>query len=135
MKTETAQYFAIVSFFTFIIFVAPMSSFATDQISEFDSTVSNIEGNADHNALAHFYENQAKEIQAKIDEQIEALSHKPRSSYFGKHGKDIRKHVKYKIDQFEKAAEENLQKAAYHKKMAEEQSNRPAYAESGKTKG
>ena len=74
-------------------------------------------------------------MQTKIDEQVEALSHKPRSSYFGKHGQDIKKHVKYKIDQFEKAADQNLQIAAYHKKMAEEQPNRPAFAKSGRTKG
>ena len=131
MKTETVLYSTLVLIIAFIIFAAPTSSFA----SEFDSTASNSQGNVDHNAMANFYENQAKEMQARIEEQIEALSHKPRSSFFGKHGKNIRKHVEFKIDQFEKAAEDNLQKAAYHKNMAAEQSGRPAYAKTGKTKG
>ncbi|MCB1986285.1 MAG: hypothetical protein H6936_00915 [Burkholderiales bacterium] len=135
MKTDTAQYFTLVSIVAFCIIATPMSAFATDQIAEFDLNATNTQGDVDHNALAHFYENQAKVMQTKIDEQVEALSHKPRSSYFGKHGQDIKKHVKYKIDQFEKAADQNLQKAAYHKKMAEEQPNRPAFAKSGRTKG
>ena len=133
MKTDTAQYFTLVSIVAFCIIATPMSAFATDQIAEFDLNATNTQGDVDHNALAHFYENQAKVMQTKIDEQVEALSHKPRSSYFGKHGQDIKKHVKYKIYELEKAAEENLEKAAYHRKIAEEQGLLPVFAESGDT--
>lgn len=106
---KTFNLIAILPVFAFFIASFPVNAFA---FSDFD------ENNVSHAVLAHQYEDQAKEMQAKIDEQLEALSHKPRTSFFGKHGRDIKKHVAYKIHKFEKAAAECLEKAAYHSKMA-----------------
>ncbi len=72
-----------------------------------------------HEALAHYFEGEANKMQAKIEELKEALSRKPRSSFFGKHGQYINEHVAYKINKYEKIAKESLNKAAYHKKMTE----------------
>ncbi|PTN09671.1 hypothetical protein [Nitrosomonas aestuarii] len=135
MKTETIKYFTILSIFAFMVIAMPVSSIAAEQGEEINVTVLSGKGNVDHNALAHYYEDQAKEMQAKIEEQVEAFNHKPSTSFLGRNGQRIKKHVIYKIHEFEKAAEENLQKAAYHNKMAEEQAYQQKFAESGKIKG
>ena len=135
MKTETIKYFTILSVFAFMIIAMPVSSIAAEQGEEINATVLSGKGNVDHNALAHYYEDQAKEMQAKIEEQVEAFNHKPSTSLLGKNGQRIKKHVIYKIHEFEKAAEENLQKAEYHNKMAGEQAYQQKFAESGNIKG
>ena len=135
MKTETVKYFTILSIFAFMVIAMPMSSIAAEQGEAVNSTVLNGKSNVDHNVLAHYYEDQAKEMQAKIEEQVEAFNHKPSTSFLGRNGQRITKHVVYKIHEFEKAAEENLQKAAYHNKMAEEQAYQQKFAESDRIKG
>ncbi|GJL76737.1 hypothetical protein [Nitrosomonas sp.] len=135
MKTETVSYFAVLSIFAFMVIAMPMSSIAAEQGTEVNSTMPNVKGNVDHGVLAHYYEDQAKELEAKIEEQVEAFNHKPRTSFLGKNGQRIKKHVVYKIHEFEKAVEENLEKAAYHNKMAAEQIYQQKFAESGKIKG
>ncbi|SEN04100.1 hypothetical protein [Nitrosomonas marina] len=126
MKTQTLQNFTRSVIAAFIVFALPMSAFAAEQNAQSDRV--------DHDALVQYYEAQADEMLAKIDEQIDALKHKSRSSFFGKHGQDIKNHVKYKIHEYEKAAEESMEKAAYHKQMAEEQEYKPVFAGSGNTK-
>ena len=135
MQNGATKFFTVAVVLIFVYIALPMNTFAAEQINELRSTVVESADKVDHAALARHYEEQANEMYGKIEEQIEALKERSRSSYLGKHGQDIKKHVKYKIDQFEKAADQNLQKAAYHKKMAEEQPNRPAFAKSGRTKG
>ena len=135
MKTETIKYFTILSIFAFMVIAMPMSSIAAEQGEAVNTTILNGKGNVDHNVLTHYYEDQAKEMQAKIEEQVEAFNHKPSTSFLGRNGQRIKKHVIYKIHEYEKAAKENLQKAAYHEKMAEEQAHQQKFAESGKIKG
>ncbi|SFK89826.1 hypothetical protein SAMN05216302_10202 [Nitrosomonas aestuarii] len=135
MKTATIQYFTILFIFALMMIKLPSIAFAAEQDTQVRSTAMNAAGNTDHETLAHYYEDQAKEMQAKIQEQVEAINHKPSTSFLGRNGQRIKKHVVYKIHEFEKAAAENLQKAAYHNKMAEKQKNRKQFAESGKIKG
>ncbi|SER19791.1 hypothetical protein SAMN05421690_101219 [Nitrosomonas sp. Nm51] len=126
MKTGILQNINIAIVAAVVFFALPVNAIAAGQ----DIKTNHV----DHDALVHYYEAQANEMLAKIDEQIDALKHKSRSSYFGKHGQDIKKHVKYKIHEYEKAAVENMEKAAYHKKMAEKQGDKPVFADSGNTK-
>ncbi|SEQ77637.1 hypothetical protein SAMN05421690_1001112 [Nitrosomonas sp. Nm51] len=134
MRNVTIKISAAVTVLVFMCIVLPMSAFATGQNDVSNSTALESTGKADHAALARHYEEQANEMYGKIEEQIETLKKRSRSSYLGKRGRDIKKHVKYKIQEFEKAAEESLEKAAYHKKMAGEHSSQPVLAESGNTK-
>ncbi|MDR4514088.1 hypothetical protein [Nitrosomonas sp.] len=120
MRIGVFQYVTTATIAAFMLFALPMSAFAADQ---------NVKPNhADHDALVLYYEAQADEMLTKIDEQIDAFKHKSRSSFFGEHGQNIKKYVKYKIHEYEKAAEENLEKAAYHKQLAEKQGYKPVFA-------
>lgn len=128
MKTGAAQNFIVISLLAFILIVLPVQVIAADQGTAFES-------GADHKTLAQYYANQANELQARIEDQIDALNHKPRSSFFGRNGQNIKKHVEFKIHQYEIAIADNLKKAEYHQKMAaEHQLLRPASVPSGKTK-
>lgn len=101
---KIAKYFTILSIFAFMVITMQASSFAANQDV------------VNHEALAQYFEDEAKKMQAKIEEQKEALNQKPYSSFFGKHGQYIEEHVAYKINKYERIAQESLNKAAYHKK-------------------
>lgn len=107
MKTATEKSFLIFLLFTFLSFGLSMNSFASAA--------------SDHEALANQFENLAQEMQAKVEEQKDIVNHKPRSSYFGKNGQNIKSHVAYKIRKYEEAVAEYLEQAAYQHKIAAEQ--------------
>jgi low affinity Fe/Cu permease len=134
MKTGTVQNLTALSLLAFILIVLPVQTFAADQDAVFDSTVLNSQNGTDHKTLAQYYRHQVDTLQAKIEDQIDALNHKPRSSFFGRNGQHIKKHVEFKIHQYEMAIADSMEKAEYHQKMAAEQSIRPASVPSGRTK-
>ncbi len=104
MKTVTTKSFAIFSLLTLLIFGVSMNSFAASA--------------AEHDVLASQFENLAKEMHAKAEE----ISHKPRSSYFGKNARRNQSHAANKIRKYEKAAAEYSEKAAHHHQLAVGQS-------------
>lgn len=134
MKTSIVKYFMILPIFATLMMSMSVGTFAAGQKVRANSNdnVSSNDAQVDHIALASQHENLAKEMQAKIQEQIEALNNKPRTSFFGRNGQHIRSHVAYKIRSYEKAVQENMAKAAYHTKIAMEQSQRKAVVESTK---
>ena len=119
MKTATQKIFVLLSLLALLIFGASMNAFAASA--------------AEHDALASQFENLAKEMQAKVEEQKEIVSHKPRSSYFGKNGQNIKSHIAYKIRKYEKAAAEYLEQAASHHAMAAEQTGLKSTAKQGRS--
>ena len=116
---KTVQTFTIASIIAFVLVALPTSVFATDQ--------------ATHLTLAQQYKQQADEYQAKIEDEIEAVQSKPRSAFFGRNAKTFKQHVAFKLHNLEVAMAENLEKAAYHEKMAAEQSSHPVSVSAGNT--
>ena len=107
MKTATKKSFVIFPLLALLIFGVSTNSVAADA--------------AEHEALASQFENLAQEMQAKIEEQKDIVNHKPRTSYLGRNGHKIKKHIAFKIRKYEKAAAEYLEQAAHHHAMAGEQ--------------
>lgn len=107
MKTATQKSFVFISLIVLLVFGVSANSFATSA--------------AEHEALASQFENLAKEMQAKVEEQKDIVNHKPRSSYFGKNGRNVKSHIAFKIRKYEKAAAEYLEQATHHHAMAGEQ--------------
>ena len=135
MKTTIGKYFSVLSMLALLIACAPMDSRTSALDVETRDTAQNNRSDFDHDALVKQYEDLAREMQAKVQEQEEILEHKPHSSYFGKHGRSIKSHVTYKIRKYEKAAQEYLEKAAYHQKLAAEQTNRKLVPKPSQTSG
>lgn len=128
MKTEIGKCLTVISMLTLLAACASTDSLSPAQNVETHSIIQNSGSDFDHDALAEQHEKFAKEMQAKVKEQEEILKNKSRSSHFGKNGRNIKSHVAFKIREYKQAAEENLEKATYHRKLADEQSNRESAA-------
>ena len=115
MKTATAQTLIVISLFTFLLIAVPVNA----------SADSRHQNNANHSTLAQHYKEQANEYQARIEDEIEAVRNKPSTAFLGRNAKHFKEHVMFKLHQLEMAVEENLEKAAYHEKMAAEQTLQP----------
>ncbi|SER14755.1 hypothetical protein SAMN05421690_10103 [Nitrosomonas sp. Nm51] len=133
MKSDNVKNIWIAVMMAAVLSVLSTSAFAAVSSNRSDLSIADT-ASVDHDALAHRYENMALAMQEKIQAQLEALSNKPRTSFFGRNGQRIKKHITYKINKYEKAARENMQKAIYHKQIAMEQSTRRAAAESAEAK-
>lgn len=80
--------------------------------------------NEDHFALAKHYENEAKEIEVKLQENKAALEeYEDHSFYYGRQGQDVQSHTTANIREYEKQLSENLNNANLHKRLAMEQQN------------
>ena len=76
---------------------------------------------ADHEALAKHYEDTAKRMQAKVQEQKKMLEQYEAESYhYGRQADDLKAHTQALIRFYEQAAEANMNMAASHRKMAAE---------------
>jgi len=75
----------------------------------------------DHVTLARkYYENMAAEMRAKAHEQREILENSSFSTQFGKNQRSAKSRIEFKIRQYEQAAEEYEEKAAFHHAMTNE---------------
>lgn len=135
MKTTIGKYFAVLSMLALLVACAPMDSRTSVLDIETRDAAQNNRGDFDHDALVKQYEDLAREMQAKVQEQEEIFEHKPQSSHFGKHGRSIKSHVTYKIRKYKKAAQEYLEKAAYHQKLAAEQTDQKLIAKPSQISG
>lgn len=76
---------------------------------------------SDHEALAKHYENTAKEMRAKKQEQQKMLEqYESNTSHYGKEALDLQTHCRNLIYQYEQAEKSNLDMADIHRKMANE---------------
>ncbi|MBA2483261.1 MAG: hypothetical protein H0V39_02345 [Nitrosomonas sp.] len=128
MKTEIGKYLAVSSILALLVACAPMSPLTSAEDTENHSLIQDSGSNIDHITLAKRHENLAKEMQAKVEEQENILQNKSRSSYFGKNGRKIKSHVAFKIREYKQAVQENLEKAAFYRKLAAEKSDRGSAA-------
>lgn len=71
-----------------------------------------------HEALVKHYEETAKEMQAKVEEHKKLLSQYEAKSYlYGRRAEDFKAHCQTLINDYEKAAEDNLEMAKLHRQM------------------
>ncbi|MEK6708690.1 MAG: hypothetical protein AAB286_03260 [Pseudomonadota bacterium] len=89
------------------------------------NTRKNARTHADHDDLAKQYENTAKEMQVKAEEQKKLLQHYEDKSYlYGTNGQTFQAHTSAMIRSYERAARESLNEATFHRKMAAELAKR-----------
>ncbi|MDP1559147.1 MAG: hypothetical protein Q8K59_11110 [Nitrosomonas sp.] len=72
----------------------------------------------DHEKLAGYYENQAREMREKAEEQKKLLGdYNAHSYYYGREGSHFQSHHRALLLKYEKAAERNMNMAKLHRKM------------------
>ena len=114
---KRGKYFAVLLMLSLLVACAPMDH----RISVQDIETRHITQNGndfDHDALAKEYEDLARDIQAKAQEQKEIYKQKSHYSHFGKHRKSAIFRITNKIRRYEKTAQESLDKAAYHRQIS-----------------
>ena len=85
----------------------------------------------DHEALTRYFENAAREMQAKAEEQKKLLEHYEEKSYlYGRTAQDLKSHTAALVRKYAESAEENIKEAAVHRQMALEQAQRNLAAKS-----
>ena len=95
----------------------------------------NARTHADHDNLAKQYENTAKEMLVKAEAQKKLLQHYEDKSYlYGRQGQDFQAHTSALMHKYEQAAEETLNQATFHRKIASELAKRD-YATPAETPG
>ncbi len=78
-----------------------------------------------HENLAKDYEANAKEILVKLEEKRKLLEdYDSHSQYLGRQGQDLHAHTWAMVNRYERAAEEALNKATLHRKIASELAKR-----------
>ncbi len=74
---------------------------------------------ADHDRLARQYENTAKQLRTKVEEQQKLLQHYEEKSYlYGRQAQDNKSHTEALLNKYQHDVEETMQQAAFHHKMA-----------------
>ncbi|SEO62815.1 hypothetical protein [Nitrosovibrio sp. Nv6] len=87
---------------------------------------------SDHDALTKYFEDAAREMQTKAEEQKHLLEHYEEKGYlYGRQAQDLKSHTAALLRKYEANAEENIKEAAIHRQMAQEQAKRDFAAHQG----
>ncbi|MDQ3184897.1 MAG: hypothetical protein M3Q16_00185 [Pseudomonadota bacterium] len=95
------------------------SAIATVENPDIQAAVRNAITRNDHEAVAKHYEDAARDLQAKVQEQKQLLEHYQDKSYlYGRQAQDLQSHTHALVREYEHAATENIKEAASHRQMA-----------------
>src|SRR5687768_16495130 len=98
---------------------APMSPYQTVDSPSLRKTVQNARTRSDHDALTIYFENLAKEMGERAEEQKKLLQHYQEKSYlYGRRAQDQQSHTWALMVRYEQAAKTSLSKAASHREIA-----------------
>jgi hypothetical protein len=87
---------------------------------------------SDHDALAQYFENTAREMRSKAKEQKKLFEHYEEKGYlYGRQAQDLKSHTSALVRKYEANAEESIKEAAAHRQMAAEQARREFAAREG----
>jgi len=112
---QTKIFFAVLVILSFLTSSVPMAA----ESANINDAEAKAKTNFDHIKLAEYYENQAKEMSAKAEEQKKLLEeYKNHSEYYGREGQDFQSHHEALLRDYTKAAERNTEMAASHRKMS-----------------
>lgn len=119
---KTRNFVAILSLLGLVAGFGPVS--AADRVSE-SADISAARQKAatreDHEMVAAYYENAAREAQAKLEEQKQLLEQYESKSYlYGRQAQDLQSHADALIRKLEHNVDENVKQAALHRQMAKQ---------------
>ena len=115
MKTKMRVLILII--FGLLVSGVQMSAYSMDM----GQAVHAAKTRADHETLAKYYDDAAKEMQSKLqDHQKMYQQYQAESQYYGRQGLDMESMCLGMIRTYEQAVKENMDMAASHRKMAVE---------------
>ncbi|WP_297324914.1 hypothetical protein [Nitrosomonas sp.] len=131
MNTKLGKYLLVSPILFLVVACAGLSPLET-QNADNKISAQNAKTYSDHDNLANYYDNLAKEMIAKAEEKKESLEeYDDHSYYYGRQGQDFKSHTTANIRYYEEAAKEASQQATFHHKVAaellkREYANKPA---------
>ena len=115
---QTRTFVAVLAVFGLLASCAQPDRYHPMDMSQ---AVQSAKTSADHEALAKHYEDTAKRMQTKVQQQKKMLEeYETHGYYYGRQTDDLKKHTQALIRLYEQAEEENMNMAASHRKMAAE---------------
>lgn len=85
---------------------------------------------SDHDALAKYFEDTAKKMHSRADEQKKLLEHYEQKSYlYGRKAQDLKSHTSALVRKYEETEEASIKEATLHHRMAQEAAQRHAEKE------
>ena len=104
---------------------AQMSPSEAPQTESIPAIAKSARMQSDHLALTRHYENNAREMQNKAEEQKRLLEHYEEKSYlYGRRAQDLKSHTAALVRKYNEVAAENIREAAVHRQLALEQARR-----------
>ena len=114
---QTKLFFTILIILTFLVSSVCIAA-ESEEINEIAEAKAKTK--FDHIGLAVYYENEAKEMSAKVEEQKRLLDeYNTHSEYYGREGQDFQSHHEALLRKYTKSAERNREMAASHRKIVE----------------
>ena len=114
---NTKQIVTTLSLLSLFSLLSP-AAFAVEDI-DITAAAQNATTRSDHEAVAAYYEESAREIQAKVEEQKQLLEEYESKSYlYGRQTQDLQSHAYALVRKYEKEAKTNIKEAALHRQMA-----------------
>src|SRR5688500_13517110 len=85
----------------------------------------------DHDVLAKYFEDTAKQMHTKAEEQRKLLEHYEQKGYlYGRQAQDLQSHTSALVRKYEETEEASIKEAALHRQMAQQASQPRADADS-----
>ena len=117
MKTEFGELFAALSMIGVLASVSP-SVMATEDPAILAAAQKAVTP-GDHIAVAKSLEEEAKQIQAKVEEQKALLEQYENKSYlYGRQAQDLQSHTSALVREYEQVVNDDIKEAAAHRQMA-----------------
>lgn len=128
---KTRRFFTVLSF-SLLAACAQISPHEAVQNTNIRKAAQNARTRSDHDALTRYFEDAAREMQTKAQEQKTLLEHYEEKGYlYGRQAQDLKSHTAALLRKFEANADENIREATAHRQMALEQAKREFAAREG----
>ncbi|MDP1557555.1 MAG: hypothetical protein Q8K59_06095 [Nitrosomonas sp.] len=120
MKIKTGKYLAVLPILALLVSCAQMSTIEA-QNADTQKVAQNAKTYSDHENLSNRYDNMVKEIRVKVEEKKKLLEQYTTHSYlYGRKGQELQSHTLANLRNYERAAEEASNRAAFHREIAAE---------------
>ncbi|WON74078.1 hypothetical protein [Nitrosospira sp. Is2] len=109
----------VATFSLLAVFAAASPLAGAAENFDIDAVVKSAKTRSDHEAVAKYYEDAAKEAQVKASEQQSLLEEYESKGYlYGRNAEDMKSRASAALRKYEKAAQSSSKEAAMHRQMA-----------------
>jgi hypothetical protein len=120
MSIKLRKYLVVLPLLSLLVACAQLGQ-QEAQNTDSRTLVQNAETYSDHDKLANYYDDVAKEMATKAAEKKKALQHyEDKSQYYGRGGQDFQSHATANLRYYEQSAKEAQKQAHFHRKIAAE---------------